>query len=212
MLSHELKELIQKYQVYKKRHRKKWIVLGLLSLVLLLAILPLFQSETSKEKSKTNLSASTKESQKVVEKGDLNKSVVSSNEEQNRTNEEENSTAKIEEEQSAKKHKRSDRQAVTTQNSLKELKDHYNKHKTYSSAMAVSRYLYSNKEYKEAIKWAIVASKIDQLKVEPWLIYAKSQKGLGNITKAKKALEILLRQKESDEARALLKALQSQKN
>jgi tetratricopeptide (TPR) repeat protein len=97
---------------------------------------------------------------------------------------------------------------VTTQKSSKQqLLENHRKTHSYSSTMALANYFYSKKRYEDAIKWAVSASKINNLKEEPWIVYAKSKSALGEKDKAKKALEIFLKSNDSKKIRELLEIL-----
>ncbi len=96
---------------------------------------------------------------------------------------------------------------ITKKENLFELIKKNKKEQTYSSAIALAHYFMEQQEYKEAIKWAIRASKKNPRKSEPWIIYAKAKAATGKTDIAKKALRIYLQRHNSKEVRNLLESL-----
>ncbi|OQX74788.1 MAG: hypothetical protein B6D59_01175 [Campylobacteraceae bacterium 4484_4] len=96
---------------------------------------------------------------------------------------------------------------ITKKENLFELIKKDKKEQTYSSAIALAHYFLEQEEYKEAIKWAIRASKKNPRKSEPWIIYAKAKAATGKTEIAKKALRIYLQRHNSKEVRNLLESL-----
>jgi predicted Zn-dependent protease len=120
---------------------------------------------------------------------------------------EEEKSPKSEVTKKASKSKVNSLKVTTEGSSLEELIKNQKKKKSYSATISIANYHYSRREYKEAITWAIEASKMDKSKARPWLIYANSKLSAGKIDIAKKALNIYLKNYQSKEAQALLKKL-----
>ncbi len=98
-------------------------------------------------------------------------------------------------------------QVTSKKESLAQLTQNQQKLNNYSATIALANYHYSKKEYQDAIKWAIEASKKNKSKARPWIIYAKCKKELGNSDLAKKALILYLKRHQSQEAQELLNSL-----
>jgi hypothetical protein len=191
MLNNNLEDLINRYKKYERVKKIKRISLILLALFGLFAIY--------------NISKPSESIQKIKEQNDTNIT-----DESNQTiikNNEENITADKNETNTTKDVINKFGLQMTTQKSTKQqLLENYRKRNSYSSAMALANYFYSKSSYKEAIEWAKVASKINKLKEEPWLIYAKSKYALKERDKAKKALELFLKSSDSKRVRELLES------
>ena len=74
----------------------------------------------------------------------------------------------------------------------------FNKQKNYNNAMKVANAFFINKDYKQAVEWALQANNLDKHQERSWLLFAKAQVALKNIKVAKLALENFLRTKNSD--------------
>ncbi len=88
-----------------------------------------------------------------------------------------------------------------------QLLEKYRKKRSYKNALALAEYFYSQKSYKKAIEWAIVANKEDNQKERSWIIYAKSKIALGDKEKAKDAMEAYLKANNSKNLKKLLDSL-----
>jgi len=98
-------------------------------------------------------------------------------------------------------------QVTSRARSLEQLTINQERINNYSSTIALANYHYSQKEYREAIKWAIKASQKNRNKERSWMIYAKSKIMLGQKSKAKAALEAYLKRHRSTQLQTLLKSL-----
>jgi tetratricopeptide (TPR) repeat protein len=220
MLNHELKDLIKKYKAYKSKKRRK-VFFRLFFLFGLTALGWWYFNglKTDKKRSvnEANMTKSDKHSSDTADV-ESNETIVKdrNRQELNEKNETflEETVADVEQKSlkdSAKIREsnanRFQLKVTTKKRTEKQLLKNYERKSSYSSALALSEYYYSKKRYDDAIKWAVKASKINRYEVKPWLIYAKSKKRLGDIEKAKMALEIFLKTKESKEVRELLNTL-----
>lgn len=93
---------------------------------------------------------------------------------------------------------------IDEEHSLDTWIEKYNQKKSYSTAVYISKQYYADKNYKQAGIWAKRANQLDRNKEEAWLYYAKSVYALGNVTKAKRILNIYLQYKKSVKAELLL--------
>jgi ABC-type Na+ efflux pump permease subunit len=196
MLNNDFQVLVGKYKRYKKQQKNRRMLKFLLLIPILLLAYLLFDAlKTTTSNVHTTQSNQTKESlaqpneQKIEQKkeSDLNQSEINHS-----TNENINQH----------------RLQVTTQaSSLEQLTKNQEKYKNYSSTIALANYHFSKKEYKEAVKWSIAASKKNNSKVRPWIVYAKSKLADGKVDIAKKALELYLKKYKSKEAQDLLDKL-----
>ncbi len=96
---------------------------------------------------------------------------------------------------------------ITRKENLFELIKKQKQEHSYDSAIALANYFFEQKEYKEAIKWAIKASKQDPKNPTPWILYAKCKAATGKKEIAKKALRTYLKRQRSKEVRNLLESL-----
>jgi len=80
----------------------------------------------------------------------------------------------------------------------------YNQNKSYSSAIYIAKQYYFDKDFKQSGIWAKRANQLDRNKEEAWIYYAKSVYALGNVSKAKRILNIFLQYKKSLKAELLL--------
>jgi len=92
------------------------------------------------------------------------------------------------------------------------LMEKYRKSRTYKSALAVSEFFYSQKQYKESAKWAIVANNINNQEKNPWLLYIKSKVALKENKKAKKAIIEYLKNFKPKNSEHILKVLKNIKD
>lgn len=88
-----------------------------------------------------------------------------------------------------------------------ELESKFEKTPNINVAILISRRYFNAKEYKEAIKWAMKANKLNNSNEESWVLYAKAAYYLGRKDKATEALTIYLKKYESNQARRLLESI-----
>ena len=185
MLNNDFKQLTEKYTRYQKQKRmslylKVIFFLALVGLAFYVSTLDFTKPKTIIE---TNTSSIT-----VEEK-------------------EENTTLKADtDKEEINKHRL---QVITGEKSLEQLMANQEKSKSYSSTISIANYHYSKKSYDDAVKWSIVASKLNKEKVRPWIVYAKSKLAIGKVDIAKKALGAYLKKHDSKEAQELLDKLNS---
>jgi protein tyrosine phosphatase (PTP) superfamily phosphohydrolase (DUF442 family) len=189
MLNNNLEDLITRYKKYERVKKIKKISLIFLALLGLFAIFKISEpSKVTPEIKEQNDSNITDEGNQTIIKSDEENKTIDKNE-TNKTKDVINKFGL----------------QMTTQKSTKQqLLENHRKTQSYSSAMALANYFYSKSSYKEAIDWAKVASKINKLKEDPWLIYAKSRNELNESDKAKKALELFLKNNDSKRVKELL--------
>ena len=83
-------------------------------------------------------------------------------------------------------------EAITPEKNIELLKDDFTKSNDYDIAIKIATFYYDNKMYKDAIKWALNASKADsrdKQKIDSWIIYSKSLYVSGNKDEAIDVLE-----------------------
>lgn len=83
-------------------------------------------------------------------------------------------------------------EVITPEKSIELLKYDFSKSNDYDTAMKIAVYYYDNKIYKDAIKWALNASKADskdKQKADSWVIYSKSLYASGSKEEAIDVLE-----------------------
>ncbi|RUM66359.1 MAG: hypothetical protein DSZ06_03260, partial [Sulfurospirillum sp.] len=88
------------------------------------------------------------------------------------------------------------------------LLEDYRKKRTYSKALALANFYFSQNNYNAASSWAIVANRIDQEKKRAWYIYIKSKISLKEYKKASEAIRAYLKMYKSPQLEELLKVLQ----
>ncbi len=193
MLNNDFQVLVGKYKRYKKQQKNSRMLKFLLLLLAALLGYFLFQSiQTMKpsvhatENNQTQKSPEKPTTQTDAQTNDLNQSEINS---------------------SADEMNQHRLQVTTQESSLEQLIQNQEKYKNYSSTIALANYHFSKKEYKEAIKWAITASKKNNSKARPWIVYAKSKLADGKVDIAKKALLLYLKKYKSQEAQDLLDKL-----
>ena len=188
MLNNNLDDLISRYKKYERVKKIKKVSLIILAILGLFSIFTIFSKPEVMEVVEQNL---TKESnQTKIEVVEENLTI-----EKNETNISKDTIGKF------------GLKVTTEKSSKQQLLENHRKRPSYSSTMALANYFYSKKLYKDSISWAISASKLNKLKEEPWIIYAKSKNALGEKDKAKKALEIFLKSNDSKKIRELLESL-----
>ena len=77
------------------------------------------------------------------------------------------------------------------------------------TALLISQHYYDKGDFKNSLKWAIEASKINAKAPKPWVMYARAKAKSGDKAIAIKALETYLSEFYSDEASLLLDELKS---
>ena len=77
------------------------------------------------------------------------------------------------------------------------------------TALLISEYYYNKDDFKNSLKWAIEASKINSKAPKPWVMYARAKSKSGDVAVAIKALQTYLSEFYSDEASILLDELKS---
>ncbi|MCR6575569.1 hypothetical protein CINS5915_04220 [Campylobacter insulaenigrae] len=65
----------------------------------------------------------------------------------------------------------------------------FTKEPSYVNALNLAQYFYTNKDYKNAVFWAIEANNIEYLEKDAWLIFINSKIQQGQIKEAAKAKE-----------------------
>ena len=80
----------------------------------------------------------------------------------------------------------------------------YSNEKSYPIALKIAKLFYEQKRYKESSQWSKRANDIDSRAEEAWLIYAKSEYGLGHIKRAKGILKVYVNNTNSQKANSLL--------
>jgi len=207
MLNNDFKVLVQKYERYKKQQQSKMIIksigIGAVALLSLFALSKLFINKEGTQVQKPQITQET--TAKTPTKTPVETTAKKETKEETsilKTTKRETNTSTIE----INKH---NLQITTQGKSLEQLIQNQERLKSYSSTISIAEYHYSKREYQEAVKWAIEASKKDNTKARPWIIYANSKLAAGKIDIAKKALNIYLKKHKSKEAQDLLDKLNS---
>ncbi len=151
--------------------------------------------EFSKQTLKLNLVTNTdtnisKHSENIVEKPTVSKKEKKKKEKRKVSN----STIKIE---------------MNDMNSVKYLKEKYNKTHNIIFALMLCEEYYSLKKYKESLKWSIIANDLDNQSERSWIWFAKSKYRLNQKDDAIRALKAYLKTNESDTIRFLLEKIQN---
>jgi hypothetical protein len=208
MLNNDFRELIKKYRRYESAKKNKNIIISIIALLTLGIIIWNFVDF----KSKPNISkieTNDQTTRVIVEKSHKiqtpKKRKLTKEELKTEIKEELKKELNVKNEE--KKINKFRLQVTTKKSSKQQLLEFHRKKNSYSSAIALASYFYSKREYEDAIKWAILASKKNKFKEKPWLIYAKSKNAIGEVDKAKKALNLYLKKNESKSARNLLDSL-----
>ena len=215
MLNNDFKELVGKYRRYQhhqKRLRNRKILLAVLMAALAYYVSTLdFKKLLHKNTTEQNLSAApTPKDNTTLVQDPLFTPTPTSKQEENVSQ-----PAPIEKPKKEKKKKKVHKKKVqkpklkvtSRKNSLKELLANQASSQSYSATIALANFHYSRKEYEEAIKWSISASKKNKSRSRPWIIYAKSKKALGKKQIARKALKLFLKKHPDEEVQNLLNSL-----
>jgi hypothetical protein len=96
-----------------------------------------------------------------------------------------------------------------TNNTLKYLIERFNTSRDPKLASYIAQSYYKKGEYKETIKWAIVANSIEPSSEENWILFAKAKVKLGKKRDAIKALRIFLNQYPSKKVKSYLQTLET---
>ncbi len=208
MLNNDFKVLVEKYYRYKKQKKKArnrrillFILVGIIAYFLLTQDFSAPPKVSQKEHNTTtvhiekNSTSDINHSSKVPQKNEENISKIATPKQPK--------VKKVTKPKVNQLHL----QVTTQKETLAQLLKNQEKSKSYSATIALANYHYSKKEYDEAIRWAIEASKKNKSKARPWIIYAKSKKAQGKIEIAKKALTLFLKRHKNEEAETLLNSL-----
>jgi predicted Zn-dependent protease len=206
MLNNDFKVLVQKYERYKQTKRKSRNR-KILFLILLAGIAYYLSTQEFSQKNSQELNSSKETT--IISTRETN-TTKKTTEKVLPKQHESNTSQVVKKEKNQTKQPKINQlrlQVTTKKESLSQLLENQKKYNNYSSTIAIANYHYSKKAYKEAINWAIEASKKNKSKARPWIIYAKSKKALGNKKIAKKALTLYLERHPSQEIQELLNSL-----
>ncbi len=89
--------------------------------------------------------------------------------------------------------------------SVQYLKDKLQKTHDISFALMLCRNYYSKKDFKNSLKWSIIANDMDSQNAKSWIWFAKSKYRLNKREDAIKALRAFLKTNDSEEVRSLLR-------
>ncbi len=113
--------------------------------------------------------------------------------------------SKVAVENEKKKIKKEDSLLKSKPTTIEELRQTYQQRPNYRLALQIARNYYEMGRYDQAIEWAKKANRLDRMKDEAWILYAKSLYKKGNKDKAIRLLEFFLKFKDSSKARKLLR-------
>lgn len=94
-------------------------------------------------------------------------------------------------------------------NSIKYLKERFEKSHNIIFALMLAEEYYISKNYQDSNKWAIIANTIDANNEKSWILFAKSKLKLGSKKDAISALEAYLKNNKSKAAQSLLTQITS---
>ena len=89
--------------------------------------------------------------------------------------------------------------------SSKYLKEKFQETHDISFALMLCKNYYSQKNYRESLKWSIIANDVNSQSEQSWMWFAKSKYRLNQKKDAIKALKAFLKSNESKSIRLLLK-------
>jgi len=92
---------------------------------------------------------------------------------------------------------------------IAKMKKEFSSSHSIEIAILISEHYYDKADFKNSLKWAIEASKIDAKAPKPWVMYARAKSKSGDVAIAIKALQTYLSEFYSDEASLLLDELKS---
>ncbi len=81
----------------------------------------------------------------------------------------------------------------------------YENNPSYDLALQIADIFYAKKYYSKASSWARKANLLDKEQERAWIVFAQSEYKLGNKNDAKKALKLFLQNKDSKQAKQLLR-------
>jgi hypothetical protein len=93
--------------------------------------------------------------------------------------------------------------------SVRYLKEKYEKTHNIIFALMLCEEFYSQKDYDSSLKWSIIANDIDNQSERSWIWFAKSKYRLGKKDDAIRALRAYLRTSDSNTVQLLLKSIQN---
>ena len=95
-----------------------------------------------------------------------------------------------------------------TNNTLEYLIERFNQTRDPKLASYIAQSFYKKGNYKETVRWAILANSIDPSAEESWILFAKAKVKLGQREDAVKALRIYLNQYSSRKVKSYLQSLE----
>ena len=93
--------------------------------------------------------------------------------------------------------------------SMRYLKDKYEKTHDINFALMLCEEFYSQKDYVSSLRWSMIANDINNQSERSWILFAKSKFRLGKKDDAIRALKAFLRTSASNTIRLLLKSIQN---
>ncbi len=103
--------------------------------------------------------------------------------------------------------KNADYKSIKKENIYQKLEKKFASSYSYDIALKLARLYYLKKQYKKALKWAKIANELNTKDDKSWIIFAKIKIKQGDITEAKRALEIYQKSYYSKEIEKILKGL-----
>ncbi len=94
-------------------------------------------------------------------------------------------------------------------NTLEYLIKRFNEKRDPKLASYIAQSYYKKANYKEAVKWSVMANSLDPSSEETWLIFARSKVKMGQKEDAIKALRVYLNQYSSRNIKSFLQSLES---
>ncbi|WP_170000081.1 CDC27 family protein [Campylobacter sp. RM9328] len=155
----------------------------------------------------------TKNESKTAPQGWLKLKVISSSDDADNTPLPKNQILDFDEnvakEQPKTQKSKIDIQIIPPKDELSSLKESFAATNNQSYALEVARINFKNKNYNEAIKWALTANEIDSNTEESWVIFAKSKYYTGNKNDALKALKEYNKKQNKATIDVLIKKIES---
>ncbi|WP_353662486.1 hypothetical protein [Hydrogenimonas sp. SS33] len=96
-----------------------------------------------------------------------------------------------------------------TNHTLEYLVKRFNQNRDPKLAAYIAQSFFNKKNYREAIRWSIIANSLEPSNENSWLLYAKAKVKLGQRGEAVRALKIYLNQYPSRKVKAYLETLES---
>ncbi len=100
-------------------------------------------------------------------------------------------------------------QTKQTNNTLEYLIERFNQNRDPKLATYIAKSFYKKGNYKETVRWSIVANSLDPSGEESWMLFAKAKVKLGQREDAINALRIYLNQYSSKKVKSYLESLES---